>query len=78
MNRDFACLELQKHESRGAGVPPLSRDMVAAVGYKNDANDTSDMRYHNAVDRTFTPMEELTKQMSRFVIRNLDRSVPPP
>ena len=35
------------------------------------------MRYHNAVDRTFTPMEELTKQMSRFVIRNLDRSVPP-
>ena len=36
------------------------------------------MRYHNAVDRTFTPMEELTKQMSRFVIRNLDRSVPPP
>ena len=32
------------------------------------------MRYHNAVDRTFTPMEELTKQMSRFVIRNL-RSV---
>ena len=32
------------------------------------------MRYHNAVDGTFTQMEELTIQMSRFVIRNL-RSV---
>ena len=35
------------------------------------------MRYHNAVDGTFTQMEELTIQMSRFVIRNL-RSVSPP
>ena len=26
----FACLELQKHESRGAGGPPLSRDMESA------------------------------------------------
>ena len=38
------------------------------------------MRYHNAVDGTFTQMEELTIQMSRFVIRNLTKigQSPPP
>ena len=45
-----------------------------------DKNDTSDLRYHDAVDGTFTQMEELTIQMSRFVIRSLTKigQNPPP
>ena len=69
MDRDFACLELQKHESRGAGVPPLSRDMESARA--RCKNNVTDQRYHDAVDETMYRMGNLFIQI-RIVSSTID------
>jgi len=77
VDRELRALNFRSTRAANPGEPP-SLGIWSQHG--RDKNDTSDLRYHDAVDGTFTQMEELTIQMSRFVIRSLTRigQNPPP
>ena len=77
VDRELRALNFRSTRAASPGEPP-SLGIWSQHG--RDKNDTSDLRYHDAVDGTFTQMEELTIQMSRFVIRSLTRigQNPPP
>ena len=77
VDRELRALNFRSTRAANPGEPP-SLGIWSQHG--RDKNDTSDLRYHDAVDGTFTQMEELTIQMSRFVIRSLTKigQNPPP